>query len=65
MYVGGKQARPDSGYSRLVYGTNGHILGEVGDGNRKDIRNAVEARAPHSEAGPRAPATTARKSCTS
>jgi aldehyde dehydrogenase (NAD+) len=26
-----------------VYGTNGHILGEVGDGNRKDIRNAVEA----------------------
>jgi aldehyde dehydrogenase (NAD+) len=43
MYIGGKQARPDSGYSRFVYGTNGHILGEVGDGNRKDIRNAVEA----------------------
>ena len=37
MYIGGKQVRPDSGYSRLVEG------GEVGDGNRKDIRDAVEA----------------------
>src|SRR5207248_4121968 len=37
MYIGGKQQRPDSGYSRLVDG------GEVGEGNRKDIRNAVEA----------------------
>jgi aldehyde dehydrogenase (NAD+) len=43
LYIGGKQARPDSGYSRPVYGAHGHMLGEVGDGNRKDIRNAVEA----------------------
>jgi aldehyde dehydrogenase (NAD+) len=43
MYIGGKQARPDSGYSRLVLGSNGQPIGEVGDGNRKDIRNAVEA----------------------
>jgi aldehyde dehydrogenase (NAD+) len=43
MYVGGKQARPDSGYSRLVYAPSGEVLGEVGEGNRKDIRNAVEA----------------------
>jgi len=43
MYIGGKQARPDSGYSRPVYGPGGEIVGEVGDGNRKDIRNAVEA----------------------
>jgi len=43
MYIGGKQARPDSGYSRAVYGPNGNLVGEVGDGNRKDIRNAVEA----------------------
>jgi len=43
MYVGGKQARPDSGYSRVVYGVNNEVVGEVGDGNRKDIRNAVEA----------------------
>jgi aldehyde dehydrogenase (NAD+) len=43
MYIGGKQARPDSGYSRTVTGLNGQIIGEVGEGNRKDIRNAVEA----------------------
>ncbi len=43
MYIGGKQARPDSGYSRPVLGANGELLGEVGDGNRKDIREAVEA----------------------
>jgi aldehyde dehydrogenase (NAD+) len=43
MYIGGKQARPDSGYSRPVYGPTGTLIGEVGDGNRKDIRNAVEA----------------------
>ncbi|MCF1744086.1 aldehyde dehydrogenase family protein [Paradevosia shaoguanensis] len=43
MYIGGKQARPDSGYSRPVHGPGGNLVGEVGDGNRKDIRNAVEA----------------------
>jgi len=43
MYIGGKQARPDSGYSRPVYGPAGNLVGEVGEGNRKDIRNAVEA----------------------
>ena len=36
-YVGGRQVRPDSGYSLTVPG------GEVGLGNRKDVRNAVEA----------------------
>jgi aldehyde dehydrogenase (NAD+) len=43
MYIGGKQARPDSGYSRPVSGPGGALVGEVGEGNRKDIRNAVEA----------------------
>lgn len=43
MYVGGKQARPDSGYSSPVFGPKGNLLGHVGAGNRKDIRNAVEA----------------------
>ncbi|MGV3651676.1 MAG: aldehyde dehydrogenase family protein, partial [Devosia sp.] len=43
LYIGGKQARPDSGYSRPVLGVDGRMLGEVGEGNRKDIRNAVEA----------------------
>jgi aldehyde dehydrogenase (NAD+) len=43
LYIGGKQARPDSGYSLQVSGAGGRIAGEVGQGNRKDIRNAVEA----------------------
>ncbi|MGH2447552.1 MAG: aldehyde dehydrogenase family protein [Chloroflexota bacterium] len=43
LFIGGRQVRPDSGYSRLIYGANGHVIGEAGEGNRKDIRNAVEA----------------------
>ncbi|HEV2507301.1 MAG TPA: aldehyde dehydrogenase family protein [Mesorhizobium sp.] len=43
LYVGGKQARPDGGYSRPIVSPSGALVGEVGDGNRKDIRNAVEA----------------------
>jgi aldehyde dehydrogenase (NAD+) len=43
LYIGGKQARPDSGYSMEVSGINGKPLGEAPLGNRKDIRNAVEA----------------------
>ena len=43
QYIGGKQARPDSGYSFPVYGSSGELLGEAPLGNRKDIRNAVEA----------------------
>ncbi len=43
LYIGGKQARPDSGYSRPLLDPAGRHIGEVGAGNRKDIRNAVEA----------------------
>lgn len=43
LYIAGKQARPDSGYSRNVYGKTGKLLGQVPVANRKDIRNAVEA----------------------
>jgi aldehyde dehydrogenase (NAD+) len=43
MYIGGKQVRPDGGYSRPVASASGRLVGEVGDGNRKDIRDAVEA----------------------
>lgn len=39
QYIGGKQARPDSGYSFEVNGVAYPI------GNRKDVRNAVEAAA--------------------
>ena len=43
MYIGGKQARPDGGYSRAIHAADGSWLADVGAGNRKDIRNAVEA----------------------
>jgi aldehyde dehydrogenase (NAD+) len=43
LYVGGKQVRPDSGYSMEVRSADGRLLGEASLGNRKDIRNAVEA----------------------
>ncbi len=44
-YIGGKQARPDGGHSYAVTGKGGLVIGEAGIGNRKDIRNAVEAAA--------------------
>jgi aldehyde dehydrogenase (NAD+) len=43
LYIGGKQVRPDSGYSMEVRTADGRLLGEAPLGNRKDIRNAVEA----------------------
>jgi aldehyde dehydrogenase (NAD+) len=43
LFIGGRQARPDSGYSIRVRGADGQLVGEVGEGNRKDVRNAVEA----------------------
>lgn len=43
LYIGGTQARPDGGYSRAVWSARGKLLGHIGLGNRKDIRNAVEA----------------------
>ncbi len=43
LYIGGKQVRPDGAYSLAVVSPNGRVLGEVGEGNRKDVRNAVEA----------------------
>ncbi|MBU4538521.1 MAG: aldehyde dehydrogenase family protein [Weeksellaceae bacterium] len=43
MYIGGKQARPDGGYSTEIKNAFGDYIGEVSEGGRKDIRNAVEA----------------------
>ena len=43
LFIGGKQARPDSGHSIGVHSAGGKPIGEVGAGNRKDIRNAVAA----------------------
>ena len=43
LYIGGKQKRPDSAYSVAITAPDGALLGEVGAGNRKDVREAVEA----------------------
>jgi aldehyde dehydrogenase (NAD+) len=51
VYIGGKQARPDSGYSYAVLDPAGREVGLAGLGNRKDIRNAVEAAAKASSWG--------------
>ena len=45
IFIGGKQARPDAGQSYTVRGPDGTIVGHAALGNRKDIRNAVEAAA--------------------
>ena len=42
LYIGGKQVRPDGGYSRPL-ALNGKLVAVMPEGNRKDIRNAVEA----------------------
>ncbi len=43
LYIGGKQARPDQGYSLVIRDPAGRAIDEVARGNRKDVRNAVEA----------------------
>ena len=43
FYIGGKQVRPDGGYSVPVYNSDSSLEVWVGSGNRKDIRNAVSA----------------------
>jgi len=45
MYIGGKQVRPDGGYSYAVLDAKGNTITQAGLGNRKDVRNAVEAAA--------------------
>lgn len=42
-YIGGKHSRPDGGLSRPVHDAAGRLAGWVARGNRKDIRDAVEA----------------------
>ncbi|TIQ29817.1 MAG: aldehyde dehydrogenase family protein [Mesorhizobium sp.] len=43
LFIGGKQVRPDGNYSLAVATAKGKLAGEVGLGNRKDIRDAVAA----------------------
>ncbi|HUH12788.1 MAG TPA: aldehyde dehydrogenase family protein [Longimicrobiales bacterium] len=49
LYIGGKQTRPDATYVLDVLAADGALEGQVPHGNRKDIRNAVEAA--HKAAG--------------
>ncbi|HEX5459251.1 MAG TPA: aldehyde dehydrogenase family protein [Steroidobacteraceae bacterium] len=42
-YIGGRQCRPDGGRSYPVTDPRGHLLAWAASGNRKDIRDAVEA----------------------
>src|SRR6185503_10378578 len=55
LFIAGKQARPDGAYTRRIYSPSGALVGESPEGNRKDIRNAVEAA--HKAAGGWARAT--------
>ena len=43
LYIGGKQARADGGFSTAIYGPKGTLIGHASLANRKDLRNAVEA----------------------
>ncbi|MGB4849727.1 MAG: aldehyde dehydrogenase family protein, partial [Saprospiraceae bacterium] len=43
LFIGGKEARPDGGYSSSIKNASGKVIATVSQGNRKDIRNAVEA----------------------
>jgi len=43
LYIGGRQTRPDQGYSLAVHDASGRPVEHVGRANRKDVRDAVEA----------------------
>ncbi len=43
LYIGGRQSRPDGGYSLEARDHRGRPSGQVARANRKDARNAVEA----------------------
>ena len=45
LWIGGRQKRPDGGHSLTVTDPAGTPVAEVPRGNRKDVRNAVEAAA--------------------
>ncbi len=43
LYIGGRQVRPDRGYSLLSRDARGRVVSEIPAGSRKDIRDAVSA----------------------
>ena len=42
LYYGGAQKRPDAAYSNVIRNVEGKPIAQVGQANRKDVRNAVE-----------------------
>ncbi len=42
LYIGGKQKRPDSGYSFSSYDSHNNFICDVPNANRKDVRDTVE-----------------------
>ena len=42
LYIGGKQKRPDSGYSFSSHDSNNNFICDVPNANRKDVRDTVE-----------------------
>lgn len=42
LYIGGKQKRPDSGYSFSCYDVHNNFICDVPNANRKDVRDTVE-----------------------
>jgi len=42
LYIGGKQKRPDANYSRPITDKDGKVVAQVGESNRKDVRDAVD-----------------------
>ena len=42
LYVGGKQKRPDGGYSFPLNSINGSFICDIAQSNRKDVRDSVE-----------------------
>ena len=42
LYIGGKQKRPDSGYSFSIYDHKNKFICDIPNANRKDIRDTVE-----------------------
>ncbi|KAJ4444755.1 hypothetical protein ANN_06552 [Periplaneta americana] len=43
LYYGGAYKRPDGNSSLVVFDGTGKVYGSIAEGNRKDVRNAVEA----------------------
>ena len=42
LYIGGKQKRPDSGYSFSSYDAQNNFICDIPNANRKDVRDTVE-----------------------